>query len=119
MKTPEKAGGRDWLVWMIFLLPVLWLAAILAQSWEPDIKLAGLLDALTSSIENPFALRWTERTAAFSLAAVLLYGGGVAYYKSTTLHTRSGEEHGSAEWGKPAIHVVLNANDRLAKLQSL
>ena len=88
-------------MWLLLALPVLWLAVILAQSWEPGIKLAGLLDALTVSFENPFALRWTERTAAFSMAAVLLYAAAVGYYYSTTSRSRAGEEHGSAQWGKP------------------
>lgn len=110
MKTPAKPGKWGWLIWLAPIPPVLWLAVVLAQSWQPGVKLGGLLDNLTASFENPLALQWTERTAAFCLVAVLLYAGLVAYYKSTQANTRPGEEHGSAEWGSPAHLNAKYAN---------
>ncbi len=110
MKTPKHTGGKEWLWWLLPLPFVLWLGAILAQCWQPGVKLGGLLDNLTASFENPLALHWTERTAPICLVAVLLYAGIVAYNKSMSANTRLGEEHGSAEWGSPAHLNAKYAN---------
>lgn len=112
MKTPAKASGKGWLLWLLPLPLVLWLAAILAQSWAPGVKLGGLLDNLTASLDNPLALQWTERTAPVCLVAILLYFGIIAYNKSMTANTRQGEEHGSAQWGSPAQLNAKYANHK-------
>lgn len=110
MKTPVKSSKWGWLIWLAPLPLVLWLAVVLAQSWQPGMKLGGLLDNLTACLKNPLALQWTERTATFCLVAVLLYAGAVAYYKTIGANMRAGEEHGSAEWGRPAHINAKYAN---------
>ncbi len=82
-------------------MPDLWFAVLLAMCITPDIKLAGLLENLSNAIANPFEIHFTERTAAFSLAAVLLYAMAIASYYANIANTRRGEEHGSAKWGIP------------------
>jgi type IV secretion system protein VirD4 len=100
MSDPTKSGSREILFWIALLPPVLWLAALLAQSYIPGAKLDVLLESATSTLQQPFALQWTDRTAAFLLAAVLLYGLGISAYYATRGNTRLREEHGSARWGK-------------------
>ncbi len=100
MNDPTKSGSREVLFWIALLPPVLWLAVLLAQSYIPGAKLDGLLESVTSTLQQPFALHWTDRTAAFLLAAVLLYGLGISAYYATRGNTRLREEHGSARWGK-------------------
>lgn len=100
MSDPTKSGSREILFWIALLPPVLWLAALLAQSYIPGTKLDALLESVTSTLQQPFALQWTDRTAAFLLAAVLLYGLGISAYYATRGNTRLREEHGSARWGK-------------------
>ena len=100
MSDPTKSGSREILLWIALLSPVLWLAALLAQSYIPGAKLDVLLESVTSALQQPFALQGTGRTAAFLLAAVLLYGLGISAYYATRGNTRLREEHGSARWGK-------------------
>lgn len=100
MSDPTKSGSREILFWIALLPPVLWLAAMLAQSYIPGAELDVLLESVTSALQQPFALQWTDRTTAFLLAAVLLYGLGISAYYATRGNTRLREEHGSARWGK-------------------
>jgi len=102
VSAPDKGGKWDALLWIILLVPVLWLAALLAGSVTPGAKLDELLENITSSLQAPFSITWTNRTAAFLLAAVLLYGLGIAIYYSTKGNARPREEHGSARWGNAA-----------------
>lgn len=112
MKPPSQAGKWGWLVWLVPVPPVLWLAAVLAQCFKPGVKLAGLLDALSASFENPLAIEWTSRTAAFCLVAVFLYALFILYHKAATANTRIGEEHGSAIWETPARINAKYANHK-------
>ncbi len=100
MSDPTKSGSREILFWIALLPPVLWMAALLAQGYIPGAKLDVLLESITSALQQPFTLQWTDRTAAFLLAAVLLYGLGISAYYATRGNTRLREEHGSARWGK-------------------
>lgn len=100
MSDPTKSGSREILFWIALLPPVLWLAALLAQGYIPSANLNVLLESVTSALQRPFALQWTDRTAVFLLAAVLLYGLGISAYYATRGNTRLREEHGSARWGK-------------------
>ena len=126
MSDPTKSGSREILFWITLLPPVLWLAALLAQGYIPGAKLDVLLESVTSTLQQPFALQWTDRTAAFLLAAVLLYGLGISAYYATRGNTRLREEHGSARWGKagqvngkyadhkrPESNIILTRHVRL------
>ena len=101
MKNPSKQKQSGWWLWLILLMPVIWLAVLLAGCWHEGMDLFSYTDALGAALASPFSLRFTDRTVAFVLAAVLLYGFGIALYYSNTANTRPREEHGSAAWGSP------------------
>lgn len=101
LNDPTKPNKSSWVIWGLLALPVIWFAVVLAQSWEPGAKLAGLLDGLLAGLDNPLALHWTDRTLGFVVIALLLYAAAVGYYFTTIARTRAGEEQGSAQWGRP------------------
>lgn len=100
---------------MVLLFPLVWFAAILAQSMPPELALDTFLAALTDSLSTPLSLRWTERTAPVILGAVLCYGMAIAIYYSGKTNGRPGEEYGSAKWGNSA---QVNAKYRHPKPES-
>ena len=80
-------------------IPVTWLAVLFAQAISPGMNLAEMMDALTVTLSNPFALVWTERTAKCILLFLLAYGIAIGVYASNQRNYRRREEHGSAVWG--------------------
>ena len=80
-------------------IPVTWLAVLFAQAISPGMNLAEMMDALTVTLSNPFALVWTERTAKCILLFLLAYGIVIGVYASNQRNYRRREEHGSAVWG--------------------
>lgn len=118
MRGKPKSGIMTALPWICLLPLVLWAAALLSQSFTSGAKLDALLNNLSYSFANPFDLQWTDRTAAFLLASVLLYGMGIAMYYSATVNTRPGEEHGSARWGNPK-HVNAKYADNKNPYENL
>lgn len=101
MNQSNKNGGV--LQWLLLLIPVLWLAAILAYGYEPGMNLFDLMGRFTVLVERPFVIGWTTHTAKFMLGALALYGMGIGLYYSTKENRRPGEEHGSAKWGDPRV----------------
>ena len=69
MKRPKPSA----LLWLFPVPFVAWGAVLLAQSFPSGARLDEVLDNFTQALKAPFALRWTERTGAFVLAAVVLY----------------------------------------------
>jgi len=53
------------------------------------------------ALDNPFEIRWTDKSAASILACSVAYVMGLLLYSSSQGNTRRGEEHGSATWGSP------------------
>ena len=81
---PNKDRQNLWL-WAALLLPLLWLAAGLAQITEQAHGLSALAAGLTALLNDPLSLRWCSSTPKFLLAVLVLYPlGGVL------LSTRSG-----------------------------
>lgn len=98
MKRPKPSA----LLWLFPVPFVAWGAVLLAQSFPSGARLDEVLDNFTQALKAPFALRWTERTGAFVLAAVVLYVLSACAYLAAQSNRRPGEEHGSARWGDPA-----------------
>lgn len=94
----KNGKGSAYILWVLLLVPILWCAAGLAQAFPTGAKLDGITQTLSGLLENPFALEWTTRTPKYLLAAVFLYGMGIAYCYAARGNTRPGEEHGSARW---------------------
>ena len=123
---PNKDRQNLWL-WAALLLPLLWLAAGLAQITEQAHGLSALAAGLTALLNDPLSLRWCSSTPKFLLAVLVLYPLGVYCYLLDQADRRPGEEHGSAHWGNaselneryrnrkdPWQEIILSQNIRLS-----
>ena len=123
---PNKERQNLWL-WAALLLPLLWLAAGLAQITEQAHGLSALVAGLTALLNDPLSLRWCSSTPKFLLAVLVLYPLGMYCYLLDQADRRPGEEHGSAHWGiakelneryrnrkNPWQEIILSQNVRLS-----
>ena len=92
--------SNDTLFYLIGTIPVIWLALLLAQSL--DGGLPELLRNLTSALEQPTNIVWTDKSLPTVLICLAAYGMAVLLYRTNQGRTRDGEEHGSAAWATPA-----------------
>ena len=100
MKPSQHNDWRDKLPMLLLMLgPVLYLAAVLASGYEDGMNIIELMGRFAELVERPFSLRWTGHTLKFMLGAVIAYGVTVLFLFSTKENKRTGEEHGSAQWG--------------------
>lgn len=74
---------------------VWWVALVVAGVWKPGTNLLQLSTAL----QRPWDIRWTQYSGRCLLLFTLVYGVGAGTAVSGTAVTRRGEEHGSARWG--------------------
>lgn len=123
---PNKNRQNLWL-WAALLLPLLWLAAGLAQITEQAHGLSALAAGLTALLNDPLNLRWCSSTPKFLLTVLVLYPLGVYCYLLDQADRRPGGEHGSAHWGNagelneryrnrkdPWQEIILSQNIRLS-----
>ena len=61
-----------------------------------------LLRNLTSALEQPTNIIWTDKSLPTILICLAAYGMAVLLYRTNQGRTRDGEEHGSAAWATPA-----------------
>lgn len=87
------------LPWVLLVIPVLWLAALLASGYKDGMTLFDLMAVFPTLMEKPFAIHWTPHTLKFLLIGLAVYGYAVTLYFSASENRRPGEEHGSARWG--------------------
>ena len=78
---------------------VIWLALIVAGSYEKGIKIFELIERLTLALNNPFNISFNEYSLKVVLIFLFLYVMGIGVYFSSRENRRPGEEHGSARWG--------------------
>ena len=71
------------------------MALVVAGVWKPGTNLLQLSTAL----QRPWDIRWTQYSGRCLLLFTLVYGVGAGTAVSGTAVTRRGEEHGSARWG--------------------
>lgn len=86
-------------VWAVLAVPVIYMAMVLACSYEAGTDLFALMERFGLLLRRPDLLRWTAYTPRFLLVFLLLYGGGVLLYYADHENRRPGEEYGSAKWG--------------------
>ena len=91
---------NDTLFYLIGIIPVVWLALLLAQSLGGGLP--ELLRNLTSALEQPTNIVWTDKSLSTILICLAAYGMAVLLYRTNQGRTRDGEEHGSAAWATPA-----------------
>ena len=92
--------SNDTLFYLIGTIPVVWLALLLAQSLGGGLP--ELLRNLTSALEQPTNIIWTDKSLPTILICFAAYGMAVLLYRTNQGRTRDGEEHGSAAWATPA-----------------
>ena len=92
--------SNDTLFYLIGIVPVVWLALLLAQSLGGGLP--ELLQNLTVALEQPTNIIWTDKSLPTILICLAAYGMAVLLYRTNQGRTRDGEEHGSAAWATPA-----------------
>lgn len=92
--------SNDTLFYLIGILPIVWLALLLAQSLGGGLP--ELLRNLTRALEQPTNIVWTNKSLPTILICLAAYGMAVLLYRTNQGRTRDGEEHGSAAWATPA-----------------
>ena len=92
--------SNDTLFYLIGAVPVVWLALLLAQSLGGGLP--ELLRNLTSALEQPTNIVWTDKSLPTILICLAAYGMAVLLYRTNQGRIRDGEEHGSAAWATPA-----------------
>ena len=92
--------SNDTLFYLIGIIPVVWLALLLAQSLGGGLP--ELLRNLTAALEQPTNIVWTDKSLPTILICLAAYGMAVLLYRTNQGRTRDGEEHGSAAWATPA-----------------
>ena len=92
--------SNDTLFYLIGIVPVVWLALLLAQSLGGGLP--ELLRNLTSALEQPTNIVWTNKSLPTILICLAAYGMAVLLYRTNQGRSRDGEEHGSAAWATPA-----------------
>ena len=97
MKQSSRAG--DIILALFFYVPVVWGALLIAQSLGRGLQ--ELLTNLTTALQHPLDIHWTDKSLLSILICTGLYIMGLCIYVSEQRRTRDGEEHGSAAWGSP------------------
>ena len=107
--------SNDTLFYLIGIIPVVWLALLLAQSLGGGLP--ELLRNLTSALEQPTNIIWTDKSLPTILICLAAYGMAVLLYRTNQGRTRDGEEHGSAAWATPAsVNAQVRGQQRRLKL---
>lgn len=104
--------SNDTLFYLIGIIPVVWLALLLAQSLGGGLP--ELLRNLTSALEQPTNIIWTDKSLPTILICLAAYGMAVLLYRTNQGRTRDGEEHGSAAWATPS-----SVNAQFAQKESI
>ena len=104
--------SNDTLFYLFGTIPVVWLALLLAQSLGGGLP--ELLRNLTSALEQPTNIIWTDKSLPTILICLAAYGMAVLLYRTNQGRTRDGEEHGSAAWATPA-----SVNAQFAQKESI
>ena len=92
--------SNDTLFYLVGTIPVVWIALLLAQSLGGGLP--ELLRNLTSALEQPTNIIWTDKSLSTILICLAAYGMAVLLYRTNQGRARDGEEHGSAAWATPA-----------------
>ena len=96
----NQSRTADVLLCAFLYLPVIWFALLLAQSLGNGLP--ELLQNLTAAMQQPFTIRWTDKSLVLLLICSVAYWIGISVYLAEQGRTRDGAEHGSATWASPA-----------------
>ena len=85
------------------IIPVVWLALVIAPAVSGVGSLAGklpdIMESLSAALNNPFRIVICEDSPKTVLVFLIVYALGIGIYLSTRRNKRPREEHGSARWG--------------------
>lgn len=95
----HNSTNNQWMLWAALSVPLLWLAAALAQAVENGPGLSAMLDTLIALLNSPWSIRWCPQTGSFLLAVLIFYPLGVFCYTQDMADRLPGAEHGTARWG--------------------
>ena len=98
---PRRDSMTEYILFGILLLPVLYLAAALAQVTEETNGLAALFSGLSELMSDPLSLRWCASTGKFLTITLFVYPLAVICYLQDKADRHPGAEHGTAKWGIP------------------
>ena len=88
---------KDKKIFIIGLIPVIWLGLLIAPISEGGIL--SIIRGFSKVINNPFKITFCDNTVKCILICCCIYVIGLAVYFSTKRNYRRQEEHGSAKWG--------------------
>ena len=121
----NRQSNSGVLPWVLLILPVLWLAALMASGYKDGMTVFDLMGRFSVMLDHPFSVRWTPYTLKFMVGGLAVYGCAAALYISSKENRRPGEEHGSARWGNirqlnakyrdkdPMQNTILTQNIRM------
>ena len=95
-----KQKSSNLALWLALAVPVAWLAAVLADLMELGAGLDGSMERVSMLLSSPLAVSFNQRTLPLVLMALVVYAGAVYIHEVEQGKKRTGEEHGSAQWGK-------------------
>ena len=99
----DKLSKQNLILYACGIIPVVWLALLIAPAFggdqSPADRLPNLIENLGTVFNNPFHIEWCEDSLKTVLIFILAYGMGIGIYLSTIRNYRRREEHGSAKWG--------------------
>ena len=98
MNTTDKRTVL--LMVLIGMVPVLWLALLIAPALE-DGNMIEALPQITERLQDPLRIEPTEGSLRTVLLLEAAYLVGMGIYFSSQKNYRRGEEYGSARWGDP------------------
>lgn len=94
----DKDDKSLFIILIIGILPVIWLALKIAPSVNGG--LVTIFPCLLNVFESPFEIELCKDSLRTVLVLLSAYGLGIGVYFSNKKNYRHREEHGSAKWGK-------------------
>lgn len=87
------------ILWGSVLAGLLWLFWKMAMAADASASFEGWKEAFFQTLRQPFTFSVSGKTAAFLLAACLIWGCLLASSLKYMGKWRRGAEHGSSDWG--------------------
>ncbi len=122
----KQNDDKTLIILLAILAPVIvWLALIIAGSYEEGQNIFVLFERITAAMNKPFNITINEYSLKTVLIFLFMYAMGIGVYFSSRENRRPGEEHGSAKWGNvktvakkyidkdKANNIILSQNMRI------
>ncbi len=100
MSSRDTDRKEALLVFLLGIVPVVWLALLIAPYAGSVAEIIGHVGEIFA---EPFRIRFVKGSIRTVLLLLAFYGLGMGVYISTRGNYRRGEEHGSAGWGDARI----------------